>query len=352
VAVALTGPVGATVSFSDLYGRDILNSLGVIPLSGSTFNPGDLDDNGIPDFNDGIGAIRFSGTDTRTSFTMIGGKLGTATTLPDGADSDRTGITRLIPNIFWESATGVTWTIADDPKGLYDEWESQAGFGFAGEIRQTTFTVTGLPPGSGSVVVGSPIVRAQNAYNPTSLPGGTNVRNFSVTSGFATAGQGVFISDGGSIGSINIAGMLFGASNFNGYVNRLSVGTLYGSVSVAGDIGSIIVAGDAGIWSPDRTFTAQSGLRLDPNNKTNANTPEIKQSRSTQRIPRNSCRGLGAILLNIGSICLRSFNYQEWFCDTPSVNWHALWANLLQKLPFIFYLIVHHVFMNFTGISK
>jgi hypothetical protein len=266
---ALSGPVGATVSFSDLYGRDLQKTLGVIPLAGSSFNPGDLNDDGIPDFNDGIGAIRFSGTDSRTSFTMMGGKLATATTLPEGADSDRTPISRLVPNIYWESLTGVTWTIVDDPKGLYDEFETN-GFGYAGEIRGTTFVVTGLPPGSGSVIVGSPIVRDLNAYNPAFLPGGTNIRNAQVTSGFTNPGQGVFITDGGSIGSINIPGMVFGASSFNGYVNRFAVGNLMGSISVAGDIGSIIVASDAGIWSPDPTFTAQSGLRLDPNNKTNA----------------------------------------------------------------------------------
>ncbi|MCX5690463.1 MAG: hypothetical protein NTV94_11885, partial [Planctomycetota bacterium] len=45
-AVALSGPVGASVTFKDLYGRDMLNSLAGIPGQGSELNPGDLDDNG------------------------------------------------------------------------------------------------------------------------------------------------------------------------------------------------------------------------------------------------------------------------------------------------------------------
>jgi hypothetical protein len=64
--------------------------------------------------------------------------------------------------------------------------------------------------------------------------------------------------------------MLFGASVFNGFVDRLAVGNLMGSVTVAGDLGSLVVGADAGIWSPDPGFAFQDGTQLDQNNKTNA----------------------------------------------------------------------------------
>jgi hypothetical protein len=267
-AAALTGPVGATVTFSDLYGRDMLGTLAGIPAGGSQTNPGDLDDNGVPDRNDGIGSIRFSGTDSRTSFIMLGGTLGTSTTRPDGFDANA-----LIPRLFWDGT--YTLTLSDDLLGLYGDFET-AGFGFAAETRNTQVVFTGLPPGSGSVMVGSPFVRDNSSggdtYNPEGFALDANGDPiFLVTTGFTRPDQGVFLEDGSSVGSVTINGMLFGASKFNGFVDRLSVGNLMGSVTVAGDLGTLIVAADAGIWSPDPGFGFQTpGRTLDENNKTNA----------------------------------------------------------------------------------
>lgn len=265
-AVALSGPVGATATFTDLYGRDMLNSLAGIPGGGSQVNPGDLDDNGVPDRNDGIGAIRFSGTDSRTSFTMLGGTLGYSDTRPDAYDPNA-----LIPSVYWDAGSRYTLTLKDDPMGLYGDFET-AGFGFAAERRNTQVVITGLPPGAGSVIVGSPFVRTNTSaatYNPEGFARNGNQNIRTVTSGFSRTDQGLFLEDGSSIGSVNVNGMVFGASKFNGFVDRLSVGTLMGSVTVNGDLGTLVVATDAGIWSPDPGFAFQDGTPLDQNNKTN-----------------------------------------------------------------------------------
>ncbi|MEI7658601.1 MAG: hypothetical protein WCK33_11110, partial [Phycisphaerae bacterium] len=264
-AVALTGPVGATVSFFDLYGRDMLGTLAGIPAGNSQVSPGDLDDNGVPDRNDGIGRIRFSGTDSRTSFIMLGGELGTATERPDAFDANA-----LIPRVFWDGA--YTLTLKDDLKGLYDDFET-AGFGFAADRRNTQVVITGMPPGSGSVVVGSPFVRdnaSAQTYNPEGFAQQNGQAIRTVTTGFTRTDQGFFLEDGSSIGSVTVNGMVFGASKFNGFGDRFSVGNLTGTLTVAGDLGSLVVAADAGIWSPDPNFAFQDGTPIDQNNKTNA----------------------------------------------------------------------------------
>ncbi|MCX5690747.1 MAG: hypothetical protein NTV94_13360, partial [Planctomycetota bacterium] len=216
--------------------------------------------------NDGIGSIRFSGTDSRTSFTMVGGTLGTSDDRPDGFNPGT-----LIPQIWWDGF--YTLTLDGAATGIYDDFES-AGFGFAAEQRNTQVIITGMPPGSGSVIVGSPFIRDNTnlgTYDPEGFATGDNGQQLRiVTTGFTRANQGIFIEDGGSVGSINIAGMLFGASVFNGFVDRLAVGNLMGSVTVAGDLGTLVVAADAGIWSPDPGFAFQDGTQIDQNNKTNA----------------------------------------------------------------------------------
>jgi len=260
---ALSGPVGATVSIADLYGRDMVASLAGIPGRG-TLNPNDTDDNGIPARNDGIGSIRFSGTDSRTSFTLIGGVLSYSETIPEGANIG------LVPRILTDGP--FVLTLSTDPKGIYDDFE-RIGFGFVADNRQNQFTIGGLPPGSGSVIVGSPFLRdnsSESSYNPGGFARDENDRSIQLVSGgFSRADQGIFLTDGSSIGSIAINGMLFGSSRFNGAVDRLAVGTLYGSVTVEGDLGSLVVATDAGIWSPEPDFSFSDGRTLDPNNKTN-----------------------------------------------------------------------------------
>lgn len=265
----LTGPVGATVSFFDLYNRPMVNTLGTIAPSGGNFNPFDLNDDGVPDANDGIGAIRFSGTDSRTSFQIWGGEITASTTRPEGFSF------AFIPQIFWDG--NYVFTLTDDLAGQMDNFE-QAGFGYVVDVRNQQVIIAGLPQSGGSVIIGSPWVRDNStpgAYNPrggtpdTSTPDPFDTLAY-VRTGFNRPDQGLFLLDGSSIGSVTINGILHGSSRFNGFVDRLSVGLLMGSVRVEGDLGALVVAGDAGIWSPDPDFRFSDGRQLDPNNKTNA----------------------------------------------------------------------------------
>jgi hypothetical protein len=261
---AISGPVGATVTVLDLYGRDMLRNAAVV--STGQANPGDADDDGRPAYNEGIGSIRFSGTDSRTSFVMTGYLVSSAPEPPDGANVG------LVPRIGYDFFTGTVFRIVDATVGNYDDFEA-GGFGFLAEVNNGQFDIGGLPPGVGSVVIGSPFIRditSPDTYNAIGFAldaQGLPIQE--VTSGFTRADQGLFLTDGSSIGSVTINGMLFGSSRFNGFVDRLSVGTLYGSVTVEGDLGTFVVASDAGIWSPEPDFRFNDGRQLDPNNKTN-----------------------------------------------------------------------------------
>jgi hypothetical protein len=245
----ISGPVGATATFTDLYGRDLQNTIALGTPSGSPVTFVDPDDNGVPNFNDGIGAIHFTGTDSRTAFTLWGGTIQASTTQPPNSD-------------FFDQANGFAFTVAD-PTGLYDAFQS-AGFAFAYNTNNGQVNLTGLPPGPGSVIIGSPYVRPQNNYNPTG-PAASNP----VTTGFTNASQGLFIDDGQPISSVYIHGILNGSSRFTNFVDRIYVGYLLGSIDVEGDLGSLVVGTDAGEWSPDPGFT-NPNVRLDNINKTDS----------------------------------------------------------------------------------
>lgn len=223
----LTGPVGATVSFFDLNGNAMVRTISLgIPTNG-TLAIVDLDDNGLPNFNVGIGSIVISGADSRTNFTLWGGTVEAADQAPDDADE--------YDGLF-------AYTIADqDPMGLFGDFQ-EAGFGYAWQVNGGTLNIGGLPPGPGSVVVGSPFIR--NA--PLGAAGANTV-----TSGYTRTDQGIFVRDGQSIGTINIHGVLHGASVFSGFVDNIFVGYLPGSISVEGDLGSLVVGSDAGLMYPD-----------------------------------------------------------------------------------------------------
>ncbi|MBL9002132.1 MAG: hypothetical protein JNK25_13450 [Phycisphaerae bacterium] len=265
----LTGPVGATVNFRDLYGRDMRQTLATIPPPGTEFNPGDINADGIPDYNDGIGSIRFSGTDSRTSFQMWGGKITTSTTAPDGFDPFT-----LIPRIEYQAP--YVFTLEANPIGLLDEMED-VGFAYAVDLQQDQFDFAGLPPGPASIIIGSPFIRnnvTQGGANPGGLmpdlstPNPFDVIDY-VTTGFNRPNQGIFLEDGSSMGSITIHGLVHGSSHFSGFVDKIAIGVLMGSITVDGDLGSLVVGGDAGIWSPDTDFRFSDGRTVDPNNKTN-----------------------------------------------------------------------------------
>lgn len=239
VMAEISGPVGARADFFDLYGRPMVASIALGVPSGGTLLNVDIDDNGIPSSNDGIGSIRMSNTDSRTSFTMWGTDITAVTQRP--IDSD-----------FFDPA-GFSARLKTSLNGSFDEFE-QGGFGFTVDNRQQGNVFGGLPPGIGDVIIGSPFVRPLNAYNPAGYAGAFNVQGvgvFPISGGFTNPDQGIFVDGGASIASVYIHGMVFGSSVFSGAVDRITIGYLPGSITVRGDLGSLIVGGDAGIWAPD-----------------------------------------------------------------------------------------------------
>ncbi|MFO0856042.1 MAG: hypothetical protein U0640_01650 [Phycisphaerales bacterium] len=247
-AIALTGPVGASVSIRDVQGADMVRTIALGRPQGSEVLLVDPNDNG-PDFNDGIGSISFNNVDGRTSFAMIGGRI-TANPNPDGTEDFAQGgfILNLVGNI---------------NAGFANEFE-QAGFGYTYTINNgQNFGVSGVPPAAGSVIIGSPWIRNSGNYFPTGFgSGGVFAADDAVVepdgnTSFIRADQGIFVPNGQSMNSIHIHGILHGNSQFTGYVNQMSVSYLVGSITVAGDLGSLTTQTDAGAWSPDTDFVNQ-----------------------------------------------------------------------------------------------
>lgn len=232
--LVFSGPIGSTIRILDLYGREMVQTIALDAPDGLTVPLVDLDDNGIPNFNDGIGRIEITGGDARTALTMIG------FTIQQGEIE-----------------------LLEDLSGYFDDFE-EAGFGFTFDVDGN---IIGLPSGPGSVIVGSPWVRPLNNYNPSGIAPGTG--GF-VTSGFSNPDQGIFSLDGSSVGSVAIHGAVFGSSQFNGAVQTLAISAPFGSFSVQGDLGAFIAATDAGIWVPDPGSDLSNFDDLDVITKTNS----------------------------------------------------------------------------------
>ncbi|MCG3123198.1 MAG: hypothetical protein GIKADHBN_01607 [Phycisphaerales bacterium] len=246
-SVSITGPVGATVQVLDLYGRDMVETLGLGTPEGSQVPLVDPGGNGIPDFNDGIGRIVVSGGDSRTSVWMHGGTI-----VPVRGDPD--------PDIdFIQGAWG--YRNIEALAGQFSQYE-QAGFGYHLDLTQPEIPPPdGLPPVGGSVVVGSPFVRPQDDYRPGSRNVGDLVDvfgndviritggNLDVIGGFTNPNQGVFVN--GSIGQITIHGLVHGSSRITGTAGTINLGYSVGSFTVDGDVGSFITATDDGRWTRD-----------------------------------------------------------------------------------------------------
>lgn len=214
-----TAPVGATVEFLDLYGRQMVNTLALGAPDGAELPLVDSDGDGIPNFNDGIGRINMTGTDILSSFAISGG------------------------TIDFDNDTGFVFTLSGDTDGLVSEFIG-AGFGHFLTFDDTGNLVTdGIAPVASSVIVGSPIVRDLGDY----APGGAAIQSTTIDqTAFNNAGQGVFVTDGSDMGSVNVMGLLYGSSDFGGAVQTFAAGALYGSLTVDGDLGSLIVASEAG----------------------------------------------------------------------------------------------------------
>ncbi len=236
VMVSMTGPIGASAVVFDLYGRDMRQTIQLPPPPNVQQPLVDLNDDGIPDFNDGIGSIHFQNTDSRTAFTMIGGKITAAQQRPADAD-------------FWDGA--YAFKLTDSLNGQFGDLET-AGIGTFAVLAQGQAAPTyhGLPDGPGSFIVGSAWVRSLADYNPEGfareIPNPPIVRN-----GFNRTDQGLFVDGGASIGSLYIHGMVMGNSVFSGAVDRLYVAAPMGSFTVKGDLGEFVSGTDAGMWVPE-----------------------------------------------------------------------------------------------------
>jgi hypothetical protein len=263
-AVVLSGPVGATVSFFDLYNRAMVRTIALrIPLNGE-IPLVDPDGNLVPDFNDGLGRIEFSQTDSRTSVSMWGGPIEQAQQpTPEGE--------------FWERS--FEFRFERSLAGSFGEFEDK-GFGYIWSATDGDFAVDGLPDAGGTIVLGSPFVRDNrlgvvvddlgNVIDEgTSRPFQPAIDANSVTTGFNRADQGIIVRGGANIGTVSIPGVVHGQLRFSGSVERIAVGKLLGSIDVAGDLGLLITASDAGVWAPDPGFTVP-GVTVDPATRTSS----------------------------------------------------------------------------------
>lgn len=236
--IVFRAPAGATIQVLDLYGRDMISryadgtqflAVGSVPNAQPPMAFSDPDGDGVPDYNDGIGKIITTGTDGNSSFTIVGGKIATPAAGLEALDAK-------VPIAYFESESVL---------GIYDDLQA-AGFGFrvvpnaGGQPR-----VDGLPPGPGSVIIGSPWVRPLNNYNPGGLATAVSDTNFS------RPDQGLFVTGGGSLLTAYVHGILHGTSQFTGFASNIIVGYMVGSVSVAGDLGLFVSASDAGMWTSD-----------------------------------------------------------------------------------------------------
>ncbi|MEM1328957.1 MAG: hypothetical protein AAGG07_00200 [Planctomycetota bacterium] len=247
--VSFRAPVGATATFLDLYGRNIRQTLALGIPDAAEIALVDLNDDGVPDFNDGIGQIIIEGTDERSSFVMFGANI--------TANDDFVG--------------GFEFERLNDINGLSGEF-LEAGFAHGlGIDGGGTLVFTGVPEFGASVVVGSPIVRDLNAYNPqgVSLPQASGQLALLTNDGlFNSADQGIIVrsdasGNGGSIGTLSVHGLMYGTYRVENFAERIGFGHLYGSLDVGGDLGDLTIAGDAGIWSVNSGTDRSSLLSLD-----------------------------------------------------------------------------------------
>jgi hypothetical protein len=138
--------------FFDLYGRPMRPTVrGGAPEGVLPYLLSDANDDGVPDYNDGIGRIVISNTDTPNSlvgliapvpftaanFTMYGG----------------------VAEEYDEPTDSFVITSIDSTLGNYDELEDDAHFAYRRSVVNGQEIFDGLPLGTGSVVVGSPYIR-------------------------------------------------------------------------------------------------------------------------------------------------------------------------------------------------
>lgn len=232
VGGVFTGPVGASITFLDLNGNAIIPTLATGISEGGDVALIDRNDDGVPDFNDGIGRIQITGTDLNSSLTLWGG-------------------TRELVEGTWQFA------VAESIAGLMDEFEMFGmGYNLVAQQPGQPPVVLGLPSSGGSLIVGSPYTR------PTGTPGGYLATPAfpPAQPSFVNANQGIFVT--GSIGNLNVNALLFGSSQITGAATQVAIGTLMGNFRVEGDLGAMVIQGEAGLWQGENQSTADASARV------------------------------------------------------------------------------------------
>jgi hypothetical protein len=251
--VTFTGRVGATVEFFNLYNEPMRRTfaLGLPPSSQVTLV--DANDDGIPDFNDGLGRVVISGGDADTSLTLLGGVV---TTDQDGF------VLEQIQQI----------------EGRLSDFE-QIGFGHT-ITNDDTPRATGLPSAGAGMMIGSPIVRDRTSQTTYLRAPQFSGIGFFDQNDFNRVDQGIFVDDGSTVGNITVHALLYGQTRFTGAVQRLGLGVLQGSVRIEGDLGVMKIASDAGVWSADNRLTAVAT----PASNTNSSQSQIFVGRTAREI--------------------------------------------------------------------
>lgn len=205
-----------------------------------------IPDDGIADFNNGIGQIIFSDTTSGTTFTMVvigdDGLPVDPFAVPDesdiGVDIDRApeavGVIQPVAmgQIIIGNPTNADWTFDDPGSDI---------------LTFMPFGVAGRNMASG---VGWQQWDFQSDVNfPDRLPEGISFADPSANE---------------SIGNINIDGSFFGVARFPGAVGVINVGYLGGKIVVDGELDGLIVAGDAAfIEYSDGLTTGDTGALVD-----------------------------------------------------------------------------------------
>ncbi|MFZ4572956.1 MAG: beta strand repeat-containing protein, partial [Phycisphaerales bacterium] len=241
--VSLTGPVGASARVTDLLGRDMVRTLVVTPPPGGIVPWIDSNDDGVPEFNDGIGAITITGNDSRTAFSIYGGRVFSSDVLT-ATFNDLTG-TPYADAYFGDFYHFQNLT---DFGGLHDDFEDpEAGFGYSWREEGGNIKVGGLPPVGGSVIIGSPFIRGLQGTNPADYNAYSPFPPV-ITTGFNRSDQGIFVETG-NMASITANAILHGTSRVAGFIDQFNASYMVGSLIVGGDLGSAVFGTDAGVWT-------------------------------------------------------------------------------------------------------
>jgi len=282
ILIDRVSPFAPTMAeFFDLYGRPMVQTLAVIGTDTNPVPVADINDDGVPEFNDGIGRIVISNTAATTNFSIFGGEV--------EFDPDL-GFVFVLPGSF---------------TGNLDEYEGDVGMGHAFDPQQQqTPTPIGLNNGMGSVIIGAPfwrdntsdvayhgvdttddtVTEAQPSIFPNHADGTPINPNFDLPMNRAAdfsrvpiqdslPGQppvpqfhGIFTPLGTAVRNVNVHGVLYGTSDFGSAVSTLNIGHMLGSFTVRGDLGALFVAGDSGAYylTPNPATPANDGRGINP----------------------------------------------------------------------------------------